>query len=182
MVGIVKHARVALVAGALGACAVAATAKDDPPPRPKQVDALYACKGITDAAQRLACYDATVSSIQTADASGDVIFADREQVKQAKRGLFGLGNIRLGIFSRGDDDPEDQELKEIEAGVRAIQKGGDGKLVILLDDGARWAQTDLTKLRLKVMESKKVKIRRGPLGSYVMEFENGSTTKVKRVN
>lgn len=182
MIGFTTRTKLVLAAGALGVCSVPASAKDDPPPRPKQVDALYACKGIADAAQRLACYDAAVSSIQTADASGDVIFADREQVKQAKRGLFGLGNIRLGIFSRGDDDPEDQELKEIEAGVRSIQSGGDGKLQILLDDGARWAQTDLTKLRLKVLQSKKVKIRRGPLGSYVMEFENGSTTKVKRVN
>ncbi|MFA9200833.1 MAG: hypothetical protein ACEQR8_06535 [Cypionkella sp.] len=161
--------------------ALPAAAADDPPPRPKEIDALYACQAIADAGQRLACFDQAVRTIQSADSAGEVIFADREQVKKAKRGLFGLGDIRLGIFSRSKDDPEDQELQEIEAGVRSITQGRDGKLQIVLDDGARWAQTDLSRLRLKVMQSKKVTIKRGPLGSYVMVFDNGSSVKVKRV-
>ena len=119
--------------------------------------------------------------MQSADTSGEVIFADREQVKKAKRGLFGLGDIRLGIFSRGEDDAEDQELEQIDAGVRSITTGRDGKLQIVLEDGARWAQTDLSKVRLKALKAKKVTIKRGPMGSYVMVFDSGSSVKVKRI-
>jgi len=172
----------ALLAAGLFAATPATAAKDDPPPpRPQEIEALYACQAIDAAAQRLACYDQAVRTVQAADTSGEVIFADREQVRRAKRGLFGLGNIRLGIFSRGDSDPEDEMLDEIEASVRSIRPGGDGKLQIVLDDGARWAQTDSSRLRLKVLNSKKVTIKRAPLGSYNMVFENGSSVKVKRV-
>lgn len=158
-----------------------AAASDEPPRRPPQIDALYACQEVADPGQRLACYDQAVRTVQSADTAGEVIFADRAQVRKARQGLFGLGNIRLGLFSRGEDDPEDQELRQIEAGVRSITPAADGKLLVVLDDGARWMQTDPERMKLRVRQSKKVTIKRGAMGSYVMVFEDGSSVKVKRL-
>lgn len=170
-----------LAAAIAAAVAAPAFGADDPPPRPRQIDALYACQAIADPGQRLACFDEAVRSVRRADTSGEVIFADREQVKKAKRGLFGLGNIRLGIFSRGEDDPEDQELKEMTAPVRAIDTRNFDRWVIVLEDGARWMQTEAARKGPGAEKSKTVTIKRGALGSYTMVFENGNTMKVKRI-
>ena len=173
------RAGIALVAAAIGGAAAAA---DEPRPRPQAIDALYSCQAIPGTAERLACYDKAVREVRSADTSGEVIFADREQVKKARRGLFGLGNIRLGIFGGGSSDADGQdELKEIKAQVRAIDTRRYDRWVIVLDDGARWAQTEFARIGPRTEQSKTVTIKRGPLGSYTMVFENGTWMKVKRL-
>lgn len=180
MASLFIRAGIALVVGASTGGGVAAA--DDPRPRPKAVEALYSCQAITDTAERLACFDKAVAEVRSADSAGEVVFADREQVKKARRGLFGLGNIRLGIFGGdgGDADGQD-ELKEIKAQVRAIDTRRYDRWVIVLDDGARWAQTEYARIGPRTEQSKTVTIKRGPLGSYTMVFENGTWMKVKRL-
>ena len=50
---------------------------------------LVACRQIADSAARLACYDRQVASLEQAQSAGEVVVADRQQVEQAQKGLFG---------------------------------------------------------------------------------------------
>lgn len=172
--------RTAVAALAILPLAPSLAKDDEAPPRPKQIDALYACQAVADASERLACFDREVGSMRKADESGEVLFADRAGVKKARQGLFGLGNIRLGIFGRSKNDPEEQELKEITATVSSIGTNRDGKLLVILEDGARWVQTEDARIRSRTEQSTTVTIERGSLGSYMMVFPNGTHMKVKR--
>jgi hypothetical protein len=68
---------------------------------------LVACKDIAESTARLACYDEKVTALQTAQSSNQVVIADREQVREARRGLFGLTLPRIKLFD-GDGDEGDQ--------------------------------------------------------------------------
>lgn len=176
-----RFAFIAMLAGGLAGGPAAAQDEKDEVERPEVIDALYACRSVADAAQRLACFDAAVERVQAEEARQNVIFADREQVREAKRGLFGLGSIRLGIFSRGEDGPDNEPLEEIEAKVRSVSMTNVGKLMILLEDGALWQQTDGTRLRRRSLEETTVTIKRGILGGYSARLGDGRWFKVKRI-
>lgn len=156
--------------------------KDDEYVRPALIKGLYDCQSIANNQERLACFEEAVRAIQNAEERRELSFADREQVREAKRGLFGLGNIRLGIFSRSDSGGDEDQLNEIEANVASITKGRDGKLLIRLEDGVLWAQTDTEKVRIRELGAKIVRIRRGTLGNYVAQLDGGSTIRVRRIN
>lgn len=172
---------VAAVAGVTMTAGAVSAQEQETYRTPAVVQALYACKDIASDAERLKCFEAAVEDIRKAEEKRDLSFADREQVKKAKRGLFGLGNIRLGIFSRGDNDPEEQDIQEIEAKVLSISRQKDGKLLLRLEGGSTWAQTGTEKIRIREMKAQTVKIKKGTLGSYVAILDGGSAIKVKRV-
>ena len=161
----------------------AAIAKDkkagDPPPAVFQ--AVIDCRTIGDSSARLACYDASVASLADAQKSEDLFVASKAQVREARRGLFGLSLPRITIFGGDDDDPEDKlQIKEIDAVLSAVG-GGVGAWALTLDDGATWVQTDgaYTKTPKPGM---KVHIKRGALGSYMANVNGGLGFKVKREN
>ena len=65
-----------------GALAVPAAAKDKlPSERPAQIEELYACRDLADAAARLACFDREVGELSSADQAREITFTDRETAK-----------------------------------------------------------------------------------------------------
>ena len=67
--------------------AVPAAAKDKaPPPLPAQIQELYACRDIGDAAARLACFDREVGELSAADQAREITFTDRETAKRRGAG------------------------------------------------------------------------------------------------
>ena len=113
---------------------------------PNAAAKVLECRAITDDTARLACFDRSVAAFETARTKGDVAIVDREDVRQARRKLFGFSIPDFGIFgghkdSRGRDEEGDDEVKEIVGTIRSVSRGQDG-FVIALEDGARWAQTD----------------------------------------
>lgn len=160
---------------ALGASAAIAT--DVPPPRPAVVDAIYQCRDIVDNQARLACFDARVGEMAAADQRRDIMFADREQVKETRRGLFGFSGIK--IFGGGDGD--DEQIEEITAKIATVRYIG-RNMSILLDDGARWVQTDDRTLPLDAKAGMEIKIRRAALGSYFANINGMRAIRVKRAD
>jgi hypothetical protein len=161
----------------------AALAKDkkagDPPPAVFQ--AVIDCRGIADSGARLACYDAKVATLADAQKSDDLFVASKAQVREARRGLFGLSLPRITIFGGDDDDPEDKlQIKEIDAVLSGVG-GGTGRWVLTLDDGATWIQTDGAFIKTP-KPGAKVHIKRGALGSYMANVNGGLGFKVKREN
>ena len=75
------------------------------------LDGIYACATIQDSAQRLACYDTAVGGLRAAQASGDVVAIDRDDLEEVQRDGFGfeLPSLRRlrGLFGgKSDGDVE----------------------------------------------------------------------------
>jgi hypothetical protein len=132
--------------------------------------AVLDCKLIVDSTERLACYDRTVESMQTASQQKELVVADRESVREAKKGLFGLSLPNLKLFGSGKDD----EIK-----VKSFQDIADGKVIFVLEDGARWKQTDGRQQFLKTGDT--VIIKKAALGSYMAKINGRPAIRVMRL-
>lgn len=173
---------VALVAGGLGAPAAAQEMdrREALTTPPAIYTDLVACKDIAEPTARLACYDEKVTALQTAQSSNQVVIADREQVREARRGLFGLSLPRIKLFD-GDGD-EGGEIEAVDGTIKSAGKTRGGKWVIRLEDGAIWQQTDpprSTMRRPRAGDS--IVIERAALGSFMAKVNDGRGFKVKRI-
>lgn len=107
---------------------------------------------------------------------------DREQVRAAKRSLFGLRLPDLGLFGGKTDKPGQDELDRIVAPIATISRNGGGVIVFTLKDGATWLQTDDREIAGSLRSGSEVTITRGALGSYFATIKGRVGFKVRRVN
>lgn len=165
----------------LGAPAVAAVGRDDPPPRPATFEALVRCRAITDSAARLACFDAAAAALQTAQERREVVVVDRQQVREGRRRLFGLALPRIPIFGGGDEDDNDaDQVRTVEGVVAGASQDGLGHWVVTLQDEAVWVQVDNNTLAFRPRPGQRVVINRGALGSFMMRVNNQPGIRVRR--
>lgn len=152
-------------------------------PRPEIFRKLIDCRTVADNAARLACYDAQVAKLDEAESRNELVVVDKEQVRKARKGLFGLSLPDLGgVFGGGDDKGEDaQGLSEIESTIKSAKEGNYGKWIIVLEDGARWEQTEAKDIR-DPKPGQPIKIRKAALGSFFANINGATAIRVKRVN
>jgi hypothetical protein len=151
---------------------------------PAALQNVLQCRAIADEKARLACYDSSVGQLETARTSGAVVVVDREEVRKARRGLFGFHLPSLGLFGHGDkaDGGDDvDEIKEINGVVRSAVKNADGGWIITLEDGARWEQTAAMTFGRRPRAGSKVTIKRGVLGSFKMSIDDSPAVKARRI-
>jgi hypothetical protein len=163
---------IALLSTASGA---SAKDKDENAPPPPVFQAVLDCKSVVDPTERLACYDHTVGTMATASDKRDLVVADRSTMKEARRGLFGLGLPKLKLF--GGDESED--VTEIESTIAGFRSASDGLLIVTLADGARWKQTDGKAQYPKAGD--KIKIRKAALGSFMANINDKIGFRVIRL-
>lgn len=144
--------------------------------QPEVVREVLACRAISEDTARLACFDAQAARFETAVSTGEVVAADRAQVRETNRSLFGLNLPRIRIF--GSDS---EQIEEITGEISGISQTQDGKALVILTDGARWAQTDNRPV-IGVRVGQQVTIRRATLGSFFMRFANGGSVRARRIN
>lgn len=161
----------------IGAGASVALAADEPV-RPDVVQKVFQCRTMTDAQARLACYDAAVGEMASAEQRRDILFADRAQVNKTKKGLFGLDLSNLNIFG-GDDDKD--EVNEITGKIVSVGRF-DRKWTLVLDDGARWSQIDTKTLPRDPKSGMDIRIRKAALGSFLANIDGMNAMRVKRTN
>ncbi len=146
-------------------------------PPPKIFQDVVQCRAITDSAQRLACFDRSVGALATAQASKDLYVADKDAMREARRGLFGFNLPKMRIF--GDDDME-KDVDAIESTIAAFNESQRG-YVFTLKDGARWRQTDSVYMdRPKV--GAPIRIKRAALGSFFGSISGRPGFRIERVN
>ena len=66
---------------------------------------IYACADISDATERLACYDTSVGRLESAEKSGDIVALSRTEIDQAKKDNFGLKqdtNTTIELLAKKD--------------------------------------------------------------------------------
>ncbi|WP_417618876.1 hypothetical protein [Parasphingorhabdus sp.] len=141
---------------------------------------LVACKDIAAPTARLACYDEKVAALQTAQSTNQVVIADREQVREARRGLFGLSLPRIKLF--GGDGDEGDEIQAIDGVIQSARTIRGGKWVIRLEDGAVWQQTDTPRGSMRDPKTgDTIVIERAALGSFMAKVNDGRAFKVTRI-
>lgn len=153
--------------------------RDVTPQRPEVLNQLTACRSITDNSERLACYDRQVAALEAAEASREIAVVDRTQIRRTRRSLFGLSLPDLGIFGGDEDEGEDgAAVNEINSTLTAIGTGADGRTTYRLADNSVWVQTEGRVGTARRGEA--VRIRRGPLGSFIANVAGRPGVRVIR--
>jgi hypothetical protein len=163
-------------------CSPVLAGEEKPQGSPQLFQQLLDCKAVADPAARLACFDQRVAALETAAQKKDIMIADREQVRKARRGLFGftapIGKL-LGFG--GDDDASEDAIKRLETTVVSVSARG-GNLMLTFAEAGTWEQTDRYGFPLRPEPGNKAVITRGAVGSYFISVDGMSGIKFRRVN
>lgn len=171
-----SHFAVAAVAALVVASPAWAADNKSQNDTPPQLARLLACRSVADAEQRLACFDRETAATSEALARNDLVAMDRAKVRETRRSVFGFSVPKLGIFGGGDTD----EVDQIDGTIAKVGWTRDG-VSVRLQDQSQWVQTDGKTLPIEPRAGNKVIIKRGALGSYIMNIAGQRGVKVKRV-
>jgi hypothetical protein len=154
---------------------------------PAIVEELFDCREIADPDARLACFDREVAKAYDAQSSCQLVIADREQVREARKGSFGFTLPKLGIFGGGDDDEDGEKITEIASTLTDIRRIGNGRYLLTLGSGARWMLANSTSVLGNPSEGDEVVIKRAAFGSYAFgsymaKIEDRRAIRVKRTD
>ena len=168
-----------VVTVALGALASSGAVAATPPARAPAVQAVADCRSLADDAQRLACYDKTVSAMAEAEDKGDLVSIDREQRRTVRRQAFGFALPSLAIFDRGE---KPDEINQVTETIAAAFHNADGKWVLHMQDGAVWRQIDDFEPGRSPHAGSTAVIKRALLGSFFMDIDGQPGIRVHRDN
>ncbi len=166
----------------LGAAIIATASSADAakaPTRAAPVQAVLDCRSISEDARRLACFDAAVGAMVTAESKGDLVTIDREQRREVRKQAFGLTLPSLAMFDRGE---KGEDTDKITTSVVGATKAPNGRWSIQLDGGAMWRQIDDTDLYKTPHKGSVAVVRRGALGSFFMKVDGDTAFRVHRDN
>ena len=152
-------------------------AKDKPPPPPPAVyQAVIECEKIADAPQRLACFDKAVAALNAAARERQVVVIDRGAMREARRGIFGLSLPRLRLFS---DDDDSEIVTAIDSTIAGVRMGKDRMPIFVLEDGARWKQTEGRNVYAKAGQP--IHIKQAAMGSFMANVNKQPAIRVVRI-
>uniref|UniRef100_UPI003D060226 hypothetical protein n=1 Tax=Altererythrobacter sp. TaxID=1872480 RepID=UPI003D060226 len=134
---------------------------------------------IEDPTERLACFDSEVAPVHEAREKKDLLIADREQVKETRKGLVGFTLPKIGLF-KGDGD--DEEVKKISSSIARFGRTSGGRVTFSVEGGARWTQIDNTPVLGTPEVGDPVTIEKASLGSYKAKIGTRRAIRVKRVD
>lgn len=132
---------------------------------------------MTDAAQRLACYDRQADALSNAIAKKEVVVIDKARATAAKKSLFGFSIPNFGGIFGGNED----EVKEISSTATRVSQDAYGAYVVTLADGSTWYQQDDAPLGLGPEKGDKITVRRGSFGAFFLSVNGQPGIRVKRI-
>jgi len=170
----------ALPGAAFMALPGAASAKDKNATNasPQIFRALVDCKRLTDPGARLACYDKGVSALEQAALKHDVVIADREMIREARRAQFGYTLPSLRIFGGGEEDA----VTNVQSKVKSARDLGMGLVRFTIEEGSVWEQTESKTLGMDPKPGTKVVIKAHAFGRYTATFEGQAAINVRRIH
>jgi hypothetical protein len=169
------------------------------------VDAMLACRSVDDDAQRLACLDAQLAELSQAIDSGRLVIVERSAIRAVERDGFGISLPSVSslgsLFARSSDEAADEarsveERTEVQEDgseviyapgggieqmrglpVRSVTTNRAGDLVVTLENGQVWVQSDTTRVRAprrNEMDGLSASVEDGALSSFFMELSHTS--------
>ena len=159
-----------------------ATDETTPPAKHSPLSSIYSCGDITDAMQRLACYDTNVAILKKAEQKKEIVAVDVAMAQTIKREAFGFhlpSLSKLGLPKIG----QDKKIDALVVKVSSIRKPG-RKYIIKLENGQVWQEVG-GRLNYVPKGNLTATIKPKSMGSYMLSISNGKTTvkglRVKRV-
>ena len=149
------------------------------------LQAIVDCRPMTDTAARLECYDAAAAKLDQAEASGQVVVVDKEQVHQVRREIFGLQLPSLDVFSLGGGkgaaaiDKAD-DVENVVEKVKQAELLKSGKWSVEMESGAVWRQIDTNEITRDPHPGSKAEIRKASLGSFFMKIDGQPAVRAHR--
>lgn len=148
---------------------------------PEAYAKVSACRTLKVDTERLACYDAAISALDTAVANNEVYMVDKKQVRETRKTLFGLPIPSFGLFGEGKGDgTSDDEVNELVSTITQVKRNADG-WVVTITEGSTWQQIDSADLALSPKVGGQVTIKKAALGAYKMNVGKQPAIKVKRI-
>lgn len=147
---------------------------------------LYACAATPDDAARLACFDAAVAGLQGAEAKGEFAAVTRAEVESVEREAFGLSLPSLPrlvgpLFGGGGDDRGEAGLERVTLTVTRVDRDPRGRLLLTMENGQVWAQTDGRSVRTRGDGPWTAEIRKAALGSFFLNLDGQTAFRAERV-
>jgi hypothetical protein len=160
---------------------------------------LLACREVTDAAARLACFDRETAALARAPAlaatpvTGPAAPATNPVVPVTTPATptpvaapltpeqkFGLSSTAIAAKeeSAGTQAPKESKLQ---GRITALALAGDGRTVFTLDNSQVWRQLEADGTDVMARLGDPVTISRGLLGSYWLQLKTGRGCKVTRL-
>ncbi|MHB8286046.1 MAG: hypothetical protein ACYDD1_15410 [Caulobacteraceae bacterium] len=171
------YLRLALAAALLPTAASARPAPAVDASHAAVVQAISDCRKITDKDARLACFDTAASALDQAQAQGQVVVVDREQVKTVRRQSFGFNIPSIAVFTHG---PKEEAINNVTVDLSGGYQGGDGKWRFTTVDDAVWRQIDSDQLYDAPHQGSKMAIRKAALGSFFCKLDGQSAVRCVR--
>ncbi len=163
----------------LPSTAAAQTQSEQQTATPEVIDKMFECRAIADPQARLACFDSAVGAVFAARESNELVIAERAEVEEAKRGLFGLKLPKIKLFG---GDEVDGEVDEISAILASASRLDSGRFIFELEDGARWIQTESAAGYKRYKAGDTIVIKKASLGSFKAKVNGGRAVRVRRIN
>ncbi len=161
---------------------LALQASSPEPLAPPVLERLLACRTLTDAAERLACFDRETVAFETARSRREVVVVDRQQIRSTQRSLFGLTLPRIPFLDGKDGDGTENSVpREIEGVIKSVRLTRDGKWVVGLQDDAVWQATEVSAFDTPPKVGTKVVVRRAALGSFVLAVQGKRALRAIRL-
>ncbi|HWF78080.1 MAG TPA: hypothetical protein VN694_12990 [Caulobacteraceae bacterium] len=167
----------AVAAVAVGAAGAAVAKPQAAPTNAPVVQAVVDCRKIEDPTQRLACYDAAVAAMTSAQQSGDLVTLDRKQRQAVRKQAFGFTLPTLSMFDTGE-----KEVDRIDETLASAHQIGEGRWVFQMQDGAIWRQIDDEFLSREPHPGSAIVIRRAMMGSYMLSVDGQPGVRAHRDN
>lgn len=147
-------------------------------PYPESFRALMDCRNIVEASARLACFDQATATLAAAAQVGDIAVADKAQITEAKRGLFGFATQSIKIFASQDGKDDIDQIEDVVSEAEQLRSG---QWSVTLPSGAVWTQVDTAMLAVDPKPGMKIVIRRAALGSFMARLGNQPAIRIRRV-
>lgn len=174
----IKHSAFLIALLPMAALAAGPAKQRPERPLPSTVAQMFACRSIGDSVARLGCFDREVANFDHAQASGEIVTMDRQNVRATRRSLFGLALPDLSLFG---DNSIDANSGVLETTIISTRQGPDGKWSFVLAEGGRWVQLDNREFIDDPASGMPILIRRAAMGSYLANIKKQTAIRIERV-
>lgn len=146
-------------------------------PRPALLEGLLACRSITVADERLACFDRASEAFDVAERQGEVTVVDQAQAQETRTRLFGLNLNGTNLWGRLR---QDTPVESIETTLVRASTDARGRAVLVLADGSTWRQVDSERINGRLREGVPVRIRQAAIGSFLLSVDGARSVRARR--
>jgi hypothetical protein len=160
---------------------VAQSAPEALSPTQNAITRLTACTEIKSDSERLSCFDRTASALNAAVAQREITVLDKEDVRKARRSMFGFLMPNLAAFGLGERSSSKSSAEELtlETVIRSVRSVSYGKWDIETEEQAVWRNVDL--LDSAPTAGEKLHIKKGALGSFFLKAGAARAVRAQRV-